>query len=118
MSRWLRHWEWSVLALSATLGTWLAAPAIGWAVAGLLLALLATGLVVPVRRVLPTVVSLVGLAGALVALDTSLKVRQVESNWSALRENLIELASGELEATLESAVSSGLSPGIARSEPR
>ncbi len=104
MSRWLRHWEWSVLALSATLGTWLAAPAIGWAVAGLLLALLATGLVVPVRRVLPTVVSLVGLAGALVALDTSLKVRQVESNWSALRENLIELASGELEATLESAV--------------
>ncbi len=83
---------------------WLAVPSLEWALVAGGLALVAAALAVGSRRVGPTLATLAGLAGTVIALQTSWKVHRVELDWPALREDLIQSASQSLDATLSAAV--------------
>ena len=99
-----RHAEAALVVQLAALGVWLVAPAVEWAVLAAVLAGVAAFLVPRARRRSLTALAVVGVAGAIVALSASWRVRAVEQSWPSVREELIGRASRRLGNTLEGSV--------------
>lgn len=108
----LRHWEVTGLATAASLAAWTAAGGTVWAIAALVAAGATLTLVARPRaesqgtrtRLLPLLLALAGVVGALGALVAARKIRAVETEWPAVREAMVEDARRRLDATLGEAV--------------
>ena len=103
-SRRFSHWELGLLATVGVLGAWLVEPGMMVAVVA---GVLATGSIIAAVRTgrgAPVLVASAALAGVIVSLDTSGRVRIVEAHWTDHRRGLVERAERELGRTLDGAV--------------
>ena len=120
----MRHWEATGLATAGGLSAWTAAGGTVWAIAALVAAGVTLALVAfpspqwnrARSRRLPLLLALVGMMGALGALVAARRIRDVETNWPAQREALVEDARDRLDATLGEAVD--LARGLAARSAR
>ena len=98
------HWEIAAIVEAIVLGRWLAQPDVGWAVAAGLGAAALLLLGVTGGRPRALLVAVAAVAGAVLAGRASLRVRAIEREWDAVREELVSRASGRLDAMLLDAV--------------
>ena len=120
----MRHWEATGLATAGGLSAWTAAGGTVWAIAALVAAGVTLALVAfpspqwnrARSRRLPLLLALVGMMGSLGALVAARRIRDVETNWPAQREALVEDARDRLDATLGEAVD--LARGLAARSAR
>ncbi len=100
----LGHWELAVAVQCAALAVWLVRPGLGLGIAAAVLTLPALLLVFRRPLPLPGLVMVVGFIASVAAVGTSWRVRQVETEWEDLREDLIRSAGQKLEQAFLDAV--------------
>jgi two-component system nitrogen regulation sensor histidine kinase NtrY len=93
-----------VVLQCAALGFWLRAPGLSWAVIAAGLSICAIVAVGSSRRFALAGVAVVGLAVSLVALESSWRVRRVETAWPELRETILSSAGETLSEMLDGGV--------------
>jgi signal transduction histidine kinase len=100
----IAHWEIAVAAAATAFGWWIREPGLPWAVVASGMAAWVVVATVRARRAGALIVALAVVAGALVAVSATLRIRAVERRWSETRESLIQRASERLDETLAAAV--------------
>ena len=88
----------------ATLGFWLTSPGSVSATAAVVLSVCSIAVLVVSRRFVLVAVAAVGLVASIIALDTSGKIKRVETAWPELRESLLNSAGGALSEMLDGSV--------------
>ncbi len=82
-------------------GLWLLVPGLQWAAAAVVLGFVSLAIAFLRRRVMHVVVALSAMAASATVMDTSIRVRAIETRWPEMRDGLIDEA--ELTASLNAA---------------
>ncbi len=97
-------WEIGIVATLLTLGVWLKVPVLMLGVFAVATATINVGFAIRLGRPAFVGISVLSLLASAAAVDTSRRVKAVETGWEVVNENLIQRASRELESALGEAV--------------